>query len=310
MKVCSVSVDVDSLNSNFKGFGLKKREYSYNEFHTGIENILNFFARYKVNATFFVVARDLEIEKNAVLIKKVSSAGHEIASHSYSHPQGFRFLSHQEKKCELEKSKEILEAISGRKVFGFRAPGWNVSDDSLPILRRHGYKYDSSVFPTSLAWILKILHYKEMRKRDRLTRTTMGHLYYSFSPSYPYHTDEKKIGRKGDLDFIEFPVQVAGFLRLPFFATFHLAYPSFIKRGYNAIKERETINYQMHLSDFVDYGKENFEGELPEESGSYIPLSLKTKISDKMKIWENIFEMISQDYKFESLKYCAQNLIT
>jgi hypothetical protein len=146
-----------------------------------------------------------------------------------------------------------------------------------------------------------------MKKRDRLTRSTLGHLYYAFAPSYPYHTDEEKIGKRGDSDFIEFPVQVAGCLRLPFFATFHLSCPLFIKKGYDAIKSRKRINYQMHLSDFVDYGNKQFEGEFPRDSGSYTPLSLKMRLSDKMKVWRRIFDMISQDYQFEPLEYWIEN---
>jgi len=265
MKVCSVTVDVDCLRSNFKGFGLRKNSYSFREFETGIENLLDFFSRFNISATFFFVAQDLEIKTNADLIKYVIVEGHEIASHSYSHPQGLRLLSIKEKAYELKKSKEILEDVSGQSVIGFRAPGWNISDDTLPILRKLGFKYDSSVFPTSISILLKALHYYAMRKRGLLTRTTLGELYYLLSPSYPYHTDEKRLGKKGDSDFVEFPVQVAGFLRLPFFATFHLFYPSFIERGYKAIKDRNIINYQMHLSDFVDYTVKEFSHEVPVE---------------------------------------------
>jgi len=310
MKVCSATVDVDSLNSNFKGFGLRKNKYSYRELEYGIGNILAFFARHDVRGTFFVVARDGEIEKNAGLIKKIADAGHEIASHSYSHPQGFRLLSPERKKFELKKSKEILEAVSGQEVIGFRSPGWNISDESLPILRGLGYRYDSSVFPTSLTPILKLLHFRQMRKRARPTRTTLGHLYYAFAPSYPYHPDEQRIGKKGKADFVEFPVQVTGLLRLPFYATFHLAYPGFINRGYKTIRRREIINYQMHLSDFVDYDRAVFEEELPKGSGTYVPLSLKTKLSEKMRLWKKIFVMISQDYTFRPLKYCTEQFLS
>ncbi|MCK4821501.1 polysaccharide deacetylase family protein, partial [bacterium] len=216
MKVCSVTVDVDSLSSNLKGFGLKKSEYSYHEFERGIETVLEFFAVYNVRATFFFVAKDLQIDKNARLIPKVADRGHEIASHSYSHPQGFRFISSEQKEYELRESKRILEEISGEEVIGSRSPGWNISDDTLPILRSTGYRYDSSVFPTSIAWILKLLHYWEMRKRDRMTRTTLGHLYYALSPTTPYRASERRLGLPGSSDFIEFPVQVAGFFRMPF----------------------------------------------------------------------------------------------
>jgi hypothetical protein len=310
MRVCSITVDVDSLSCNFKGFGLRKGEYSYYEYERGIQNILDFLGRYNAKATFFIVARDLLVEKNAKLIPEVAAGGHEIASHSYSHPQGFRFIPAEQKEYELAESKRILEEISGEEVVGFRSPGWNISDDTLPILRKTGYRYDSSVFPTSIAWILKLLHYWAMRKRGRLTKTTLGLLYYAFSPSEPYRTSEKRIGIHGSSDFIEFPVQVAGFFRLPFFATFHLSKPEFIATGYDAIKEKKIINYQMHLSDFVDYRDNVFNGELPEESGSYIPLSLKMKLSEKMRIWRRVLDLISVDYRFETLQFCCQNLIS
>jgi hypothetical protein len=309
VKVCSITVDVDSLNSNFKGFGLRKTKYSYKELEYGFRNILVFFARHNVKATFFVVAGDVEIKRNAGLIKTIVAEGHEIASHSYSHPQGFRLLSPEKQEFELRKSKEILEAVSGQEIIGFRSPGWNISDESLAILRSLGYRYDSSVFPTSLAPILKLLHFRQMRKRDWPARTTMGHLYYVFAPSYPYHPEEQRLGKRGNADFVEFPVQVTGLFRLPFFATLHLAYPAFFKKGYDALRARKIINYQMHLSDFVDYGEEAFQKEIPRGSGSYIPLSLKSKLSDKMLLWKRIFAIMSQEHTFRPLKYCVERFV-
>ena len=302
MKICSVTVDMDCLRSNFKGFGLQKNSYSFREFEIGIENLLAFFSRFNIRATFFFVAHDLEIKTNADLIKYVIAEGHEIASHSYSHPQGFRLLSEREKTDELRISKKIIEDVSGQDIIGFRAPGWNISDDTLPILRKLGFKYDSSVFPASISILLKALHYYAMRKRDLLTRTTLGEFYYLLSPSYPYYTDEKRLGKKGDSDFVEFPVQVAGFFRLPFFATFHLSYPSCIEMGYKAVKNRSIINYQMHLSDFVDYTVKEFSHEVPQQAGSYLPVSLKLTLAEKMKIWNKIFRVITEDYDYLSLK--------
>jgi len=302
MKICSVTVDVDCLRSNFKGFGLRKNSYSFREFEIGIENLLAFFSRFNIRGTFFIVAQDLKIKTNADIMKSVIAEGHEIASHSYSHPQGFRLLSIKEKAYELKESKEILEDVSGQDIIGFRAPGWNISDDALPILRELGYKYDSSLFPTSISILLKALHYYAMRKRDLKTRTTLGEFHYLLSHSYPYYTDEKKLGKKGDSDFVEFPVQVAGFFRLPFFATFHLSYPSCIEMGYKAITNRRIINYQMHLSDFVDYTVKEFSHEVPQQVGSYLPASLKLTLAEKMEVWDKVFRIITKNYDYLPLK--------
>jgi hypothetical protein len=307
MKNCSVTVDVDCLRSNFKGFGLRNGEYSFGEFSPGLEACLEFFFRFNIRATFFFVARDCEDRMIAGMVRKVTSGGHEIASHSYTHPQGFRFLAAEEKRNELKMSKEVLEDVSGQRVAGFRAPGWNISDDTLPILRELGFAYDASVFPTSLAPLLKIMHAYSMRKRDSLARTTLGEFYYSFSPVSPYRSGEKKLGRRGSSDFFEFPVQVSGFLRLPFYSTFHLSYPFLIERGYSAIRDREMINYQMHLSDFVDYTTGSFDREIPREAGSYRPLSLRMGLDKKLMVWKKVFAAISRDFQFlpvrETLEY-------
>jgi peptidoglycan-N-acetylglucosamine deacetylase len=308
VKICSVTVDVDCLRSNFKGFGLQKEEYSFREFRIGIENILTFFYRFNIKATFFFVAKDLEIRENAALIKDLTAKGHEVASHSYSHPQGFRFLSEKEKTEELKRSKEILENVSGQNVTGFRAPGWNISDDTLTVLRRSGYKYDSSVFPTFFTLPLKILHFIAMRQRDAMTRTTLGEWYYLFSPSEPYQTEEKKLGKRGNSGFTEFPVQVAGFLRLPFFSTIHLSYPGLFDLGYRSVRKRSIINYQMHLSDFVDYNDKEFAQEVPQQKGSYRPLSLKAALADKMRIWEKVFTAIATDYRYDTLRQVLTTL--
>ena len=135
----------------------------------------------------------------------------------------------------------------------------------------------------------------------------MGHLYYLFAPSNPYHPDELRLGKRGNADFVEFPVQVAGFFRLPFFATFHLTYPRFIGPGYEAITREKVINYQMHMSDFVDYTDQDFAGEIPDGPGSYVPLSLKTNLTKKIKVWNKVFNTLSQDFRFETLRYCLEN---
>ena len=114
--------------------------------------------------------------------------------------------------------------------------------------------------------------------------------------------------KKGVSDFVEFPVQVAGTFRLPFFATFHLSCPSFIVSGYRSIKEESHINYQMHLSDFVDYTEPHFESEIPHQAGSYLPLSLTMKLNYKMRIWENVFNHLKSEFSFIPLQEVLNRL--
>jgi len=101
----------------------------------GLNKILQILDGLNIHATFFVTS--IFAIKNPELIKEMSIK-HEIASHGFSH-------SHISKE-DLKKSKEDLEKIICKKVYGFRAP-------RLKKFKEHeilnaGYKYDSSLNPT------------------------------------------------------------------------------------------------------------------------------------------------------------------
>ncbi len=111
--------------------------------------LLQVFKEHGVRATFFIlgsVANDFPD-----LVKEISNAGHEVASHSYSHilvysqrPQDFA--------RDLKKSLNILSSITGKDILGFRAPGFSIVKESLwalDILKESGIKYDCSIFPIS-----------------------------------------------------------------------------------------------------------------------------------------------------------------
>ena len=115
-----------------------------------IEKILALFAEFEVRATFFVLGAMAESEP--LLVPMIAAAGHEIASHGYSHslvPQ----LGPQRFKDEVRRTGEILERQSGVRPIGFRAPQWSLGDSTqwaFDILHEEGYRYDSSLNPLPL----------------------------------------------------------------------------------------------------------------------------------------------------------------
>lgn len=94
-------------------------------------------------ATFFCLS-SLTPEVNAQL-RTLSDAGHEIASHGHSHTS-LNQLSALDLKDELEKSKAMLEQLTGRPVLGFRAPNFSITDEAIAAIAAAGYQYDSSVY--------------------------------------------------------------------------------------------------------------------------------------------------------------------
>jgi polysaccharide deacetylase family protein (PEP-CTERM system associated) len=109
--------------------------------------ILEIFSENNIQATFFVLG--WVAEKYPQLVKQIANAGHEIASHGYSH----QLIYNQEYelfKKETQRAKHILEEIIQNPVLGYRAASYSITKKSawaLDILAEAGFKYDSSIFP-------------------------------------------------------------------------------------------------------------------------------------------------------------------
>jgi peptidoglycan-N-acetylglucosamine deacetylase len=109
--------------------------------------LLELLDKYNTKATFFVLGT--VAEKYPELVATIHKKGMEIASHGYSHKMLDR-LSPNEFEQEIERSVELLEAITGEKPIGFRAPSFSINRNTIwafKVLEKHGFKYDASVFP-------------------------------------------------------------------------------------------------------------------------------------------------------------------
>ena len=307
----AISCDVDTLASIYKGYGCRRPGgYTYAEFRMGLENFCRFLEPFGIKATLFMVGEDFYHPQNIPYIKAVIAEGHEIANHTLTHVQGFRLLSPKAKEAEIAGMEEICERVTGKRPVGFRSPGWNISDDALPILKRRGYLYDSSVFPSSLNPLLKFLHWRSMSGRSDGDRTTLGHLRYMLSPARPYRTTSDSLGRRGGNGLIEFPLTVVPIVRSPFFATFLLATGlELFKVCYWMLKALEwPIQYQFHLSDFVDYSYPELADQVPRGNGVYVPQALRTPLKRKWDLFERAMGIMAEDYQSVTLEQWARKL--
>ncbi|RMG69015.1 MAG: DUF3473 domain-containing protein [Calditrichaeota bacterium] len=111
------------------------------------ERILNFLEGKRLEATFFILG--WVAEKYPHLVEQIDRAGHEIASHGFSHDMITRLNPEQFRK-EIRRSLQILNSLSSNPVIGFRAPTFSITRQTLwalPILLEEGIRYDSSVYP-------------------------------------------------------------------------------------------------------------------------------------------------------------------
>jgi len=111
------------------------------------DKVLALLDEASVKATFFVLG--WVAERCPELVKRIAAAGHEVASHGYGH-QRLTNQTRMEFREDVRRSKAILEELSGRAVFGYRAPSYSISRQTFwafDELYAAGYRYDSSIFP-------------------------------------------------------------------------------------------------------------------------------------------------------------------
>ena len=98
-------------------------------------------------ATFFVLGKVAERHRQLAL--EIARAGHEVATHGYSH-ESLASMSAKQFREELHRSVEILRDQTGEPVSGHRAADFSMSSKRLYYLEyllREGLSYDSSIVP-------------------------------------------------------------------------------------------------------------------------------------------------------------------
>jgi len=109
--------------------------------------ILHIFAKHNTKATFFILG--WVAEKFPEIVVAIKEQGHEVASHGYMHQVVFEQTPDQFYD-DVKRSIDILEDITGEKVYGYRAPSYSITRASLWAIEKLielGLEYDSSVFP-------------------------------------------------------------------------------------------------------------------------------------------------------------------
>jgi len=135
----------------YQGLEIHKID-TWHKFESRIERncskILDLLKAHDTRATFFVLG--YLAEKHPHLIRSIHELGHEIGSHGYSHTQISR-LAPDEFEKEITRTNDAIFKAIGKRPIGFRAPIFSIIEEShwaLDVLARHGFRYDSSIYPT------------------------------------------------------------------------------------------------------------------------------------------------------------------
>ena len=111
------------------------------------QRLLDLLDECQVEGTFFVLG--WVAERYPHLVRDIVGRGHEVACHSYWHRLIYK-LTREEFAADTRRAKDAIEQAAGESVFGYRAPSYSITSESLwalEVLAEAGFRYDSSIFP-------------------------------------------------------------------------------------------------------------------------------------------------------------------
>jgi hypothetical protein len=170
---------------------------------------------------------------------------------------------------EIAESRARLCAATGTDVIGFRAPSWDVDDRVLATVRRAGYRYDASVFPTPILLASRIVTYRRSAaNRSIFSMDLLGH---AFGPAVPH------VCRDGADGLTEFPIAVTPWLRLPVYHTFSYFLPwRLFMRGLRALlRSGRPVCYELHAADLLDLERDGVDPQMARHPGMRVPVDRK-----------------------------------
>ena len=217
--IASLSLDLDNKWSYMKTHGDPGWDAYPSYFEILVPRVLDLLKKQNLTITFFIVGQDAALEKNADSLKSLSAAGHEIGNHSFRHEPWLHLYSDAEIETELRSAHETIERVTAYPPVGFRGPGFSCSSATLTTIKRMGYVYDASTFPTFLGPLARLYYFlgSSLTKDELKTRKALfGKFSEGFRPLCPYRL------RTDAGDIIEIPVTTMPLLKFPIHASYIL----------------------------------------------------------------------------------------
>ncbi len=108
-----------------------------------LPRVVDLMDREQVPATFFFPAWSLKLAPEQADVIHASGV-HEIAVHGWIHERNTALDAATEERL-LRQAVDAITEITGTAPVGYRAPSWNFSANTLDIVRRMGFLYESSL---------------------------------------------------------------------------------------------------------------------------------------------------------------------
>ncbi|MEZ4416788.1 MAG: polysaccharide deacetylase [Gemmatimonadota bacterium] len=108
-----------------------------------LPRIVDLLDRHQIPASFFIPAWSMRVSPQMKDVIQ-RSGRHEIAIHGWIHELNTTLDAPTEERL-LQQAIDYYTELLGERPLGYRAPSWNFSPNTLSILRKLGFLYDSSL---------------------------------------------------------------------------------------------------------------------------------------------------------------------
>ncbi|MBT9557594.1 MAG: polysaccharide deacetylase family protein [Myxococcales bacterium] len=246
MRRLAVNVDIDGLRlyRAIHGLAAQPGDAADLAWTVGVPRFADLFESFGVRGTFFVVAEDLEVPAHQAIARRLVAAGHELASHSDTHPYDLTRKSDLEIEGELRRADAAISALRGSPVAGFRGPGYNTNDVIGRALKALGYAYESSRFPCPPYYAARACAIAAMRLVGRRSHSIVGnpaHAFGDLAPSRNAH------------GLVDFPMSVLPGIRFPLIGTsLTLLGATALTALAPVLRSQSFLNLEFHALDLLD----------------------------------------------------------
>lgn len=220
--IASLSLDLDNKWAYLRAAGRQDWAERPGYLPLAISRIVETLGEFDLPLTVFLVGRDLMDDADCDAIGTFDQlTAWEPANHSLNHLPWMPTMEPNEIADEIEITGERILKVTHRRPVGFRGPGFSCPREVLGVLSRNGYRYDASVFPTSIAplaravFLLKSDLKGEQRKK---AKSLYGGFQSLRQPNRPFRREV------GDSRLWEVPVTTMPFSRTPI----HFSYLTYL----------------------------------------------------------------------------------
>ena len=307
-RLASISVDLDSLHHYCRIHGLSEalldaraRRLVYT---TAVPRLRELLATVGVPGTFFAIGEDVAEDAGAgAVLRAAHEAGVEVASHSFSHDYALTRRAPESIREDLRRADEVLEAATGVRPVGFRAPGYTLNAALYAATVERGYRYGSSAFPAAPYYTAKAAVMGALALVGRPSRAVLDSPWVLLAPRTPYRPDPAHPYQRGTGAVLELPMAVTPGVRFPLIGTFATTLPRpAVRTLYRACAGDSFFNFELHAVDVLD-AEDGIPPELVRQQRD-----LRVPAAQKLERLRTLFGWMKSDYDVVTLRDAASEL--